>query len=174
MNGSLTPPLEIRSEVPSDDLAIDAVTRDAFAGLSYSSRTEHFIVRALRRSEALSVSLVAVSEGTVVGHVAASPVQISGLLLGWFGLGPVSVAPARQRQGVGSALVRAALSRLHTDGAAGCVLLGNPAYYTRFGFARCSKLYLPGVPPEDFMSVAWVSPTPSGEVSFHEAFDAVA
>jgi predicted N-acetyltransferase YhbS len=174
MSDGRAPALEIRDEAPADGEAIDAVTRDAFAGLSFSSGTEHFIVRALRRADALTVSLVAVAAGAVVGHVAASPVRVSGRSLGWFGLGPVSVAPARQRQGIGSALVHAALLKLRADGAAGCVVLGNPAFYGRFGFARSTGLHLPGVPPEDFMSVAWVPPSPSGEVAFHPGFDAVA
>jgi predicted N-acetyltransferase YhbS len=167
------PTLEIRSETPADADAIDTVTRAAFDGRPYSRQTEHFIVRALRRADALSVSLVAIEAGEVVGHVAASAVRVAGQDRGWFGLGPVSVAPARQRQGIGSALVRAALVRLQASGAAGCMLLGNPAYYGRFGFAPSGALRLPGVPPEDFMSLAWHLPPPSGEVAFHPAFDAV-
>lgn len=168
------PPFSIRSERTSDVDAIDAVTREAFAHQPYSNQTEHFIVRALRSAHALTVSLVAEAAGFVIGHVAASPVQVAGTFQGWFGLGPVSVASALQRQGVGSALVRAALSELQANGAAGCVLLGNPAFYRRFGFVQNSSLVLPGVPPEHFMCLAWLTPAPSGEVSYHAAFNAVA
>jgi len=164
----------IRSESPSDVDAIDAVTRDAFAGRSYSSQTEHIIVRGLRDAGVLTVSLVAVANGVVVGHVALSPVQVSGAASGWFGLGPVSVTPALQRQGIGQALVRAALAALRTAGAAGCVVLGSPAYYQRFGFAHRPELSLPGVPPAHFMGQAWVLPVPVGDVAFHAAFDAAA
>jgi putative acetyltransferase len=165
---------EIRNEVPSDVEAIDAVTRDAFVGHPYSNQTEHFIVRALRRADALSISLVAVVNGSVVGHVAISPVLVAGESVGWFGLGPLSVAPACQRQGIGSALVCAALARLQASGAAGCVLLGDPGYYARFGFVQSSALSLPGVPPEHFMCLPWRLPVPAGEVAYHDAFNAVA
>jgi putative acetyltransferase len=168
------PPFSIRSERTSDVDAIDAVTREAFAHQPFSNQTEHFIVKALRSADALTVSLVAEAAGSVIGHVAVSPVQVASKFRGWFGLGPVSVAAALQRKGVGSSLVRAALSELQANGAAGCVLLGNPAFYRRFGFLQNPRLVLPGVPPEHFMCLAWLSPAPFGEVSYHGAFNAVA
>jgi putative acetyltransferase len=167
-------PLVVRSERAVDVAAIDAVTREAFANHPFSNQTEHLIVRSLRSAAALTVSLVAEAEGVVIGHAAASPVQVSGERLGWFGLGPVSVAPAFQRQGVGSKLVQATLAELHAKGAAGCVLLGDPAFYRRFGFIQHPSLHLPGAPAEHFMALAWRSPVPSGDVSYHAAFNAVA
>jgi len=164
----------IRGELESDVDAIDAVTRQAFANHPFSRQAEHLIVLSLRNANALTVSLVAEVEGKVIAHVAASPVQIEGKSLGWFGLGPVSVASAHQRQGVGSALVRAALAELRAKGAAGCVLLGNPAFYRRFGFIQNPRLCFPGAPPEHFMALAWLTPVPVGEVAYHGAFDAVA
>lgn len=164
----------IRSEHVSDVDAIDAVTRQAFASHPFSNHTEHLVVRALRAADALSVSLVADTFGSVIGHIAASPVHIAGQFSGWFGLGPVSVAGAHQRQGVGSALVRAALADLQVKGAAGCVLLGNPAFYRRFGFNQDPGLTLADARAEHFMCLAWRLPVPSGEVSYHVAFSAVA
>lgn len=169
----MTLALTIRSEVPLDAGAIDTITRAAFEGHPLSRQTEHFIVRALRGADALSASLVAVLDGAVIGHVAVSPVRVGGQMLGWFGLGPVSVVPAYQRKGVGSALVRAVLERLTTTGAGGCVLLGDPAYYGRFGFAKATGLHLAGVPEDHFLSLAWAEPVPAGEVTYHPAFNAV-
>jgi putative acetyltransferase len=68
-----------------------------------------------------------------VSMVVLSPVLIDGGDERWFGLVPLSVAPMRQRQGIGSALARDALSRLRASGAARCVVLDDPAYYERFG-----------------------------------------
>ncbi|HTU68375.1 MAG TPA: hypothetical protein VMF52_20700 [Steroidobacteraceae bacterium] len=67
--------------------------------------------------------------------------------------------------------MRAALGRLRDIGAAGCVVLGNPAYYGRFGFARHDSLVLPDVPPEYFQAVAFGVSLPSGSVAYHAAFD---
>ncbi len=169
-----TPWFSVRREQVSDIEAIDVVTRKAFASHPHSNQTEHFIVKALLGAGALSVSLVAQADGFVIGHAAASAVQVAGRALGWFGLGPVSVAPAHQHRGVGSTLVRAVLTELQASGAAGCVLLGEAAFYRRFGFIQNPDLLLPGVPPEHFMSLAWRPPVPSGEVSYHRAFGAVA
>src|SRR5690606_17497287 len=110
--------------------------------------TEQFILSALRESGQLSVSLVADESGTVVGHVAVSPVVVSDGATGWYGLGPLSVAPERQGQGVGGQLVEHALAELRRLGASGCVVLGDPKYYSRFGFIAEPSLALPGVPPE--------------------------
>ncbi|MEC4630073.1 N-acetyltransferase, partial [Bacillus safensis] len=86
----------------------------------------------------------------LLGHVAVSPVTVSDGSTGWYGLGPISVLPARQGQGIGAALMRAAIDALRQQGARGCVLLGEPAYYGRFGFRAEPGLVLPGVPAEYF------------------------
>ncbi len=122
----------------------------------------------------LSVSLVAECDGEVVGHVAASPVTLSEGTTEWFGLGPVSVLPAWQGRGIGSALMEACLSRLRERGARGCLLVGEPGYYQRFGFRHLPELILPGVPPEYFMALNWSDDRPQGEVDFHPAFEATA
>lgn len=163
--------VRIRPERPEDAAAIALVIERAFASAPFSSHTEQFIVRALREAQALAVSLVAQQGTAVVGHVACSPVSISSGASGWYGLGPVSVAPERQVQGIGSALVRAALAQLRTLGAAGCVVLGEPAYYGRFGFHAAAGLAYPGPPAEYFMACPFAGASPSGEVSYHPAFD---
>ena len=163
--------IEIRNETPADVRAIQAVTAAAFLNAPHTSHTEHSIVNALRKAGQLVISLVADAEGTVVGHVAVSPVSISDGAAGWYGLGPISVAPEYQRRGIGSRLMREALRVLREQGAAGCVLLGEPAYYSRFGFQVDLNLSLPGVPPEYFQFVSFGVSRPRGIVSYHSAFD---
>jgi putative acetyltransferase len=162
----------IRTETHADQAAIHALTKAAFLHAPHTNHTEPFIVDALRAAGALTVSLVAEDNGEIVGHVAISPVVLSDGSSGWFGLGPISVAPARQRQGIGAALMRYALDALRAQGAAGCVLLGDPAYYTRFGFAAHPALVLPGVPPEYFQAIALRGEVPAASVQYHAAFGA--
>jgi putative acetyltransferase len=83
--------VQIRPEAATDAAAIDEAAIAAFLDAPHAAHTEQFIVRALRQAGALRVSLVAELDGTVVGHVAASPVQLSNGAGGWFGLGPHSV-----------------------------------------------------------------------------------
>lgn len=161
----------VRPESESDAASIEAVTVAAFRTATHTSQTEHFIVRALRKSGCLAVSLVADEGGTVIGHVAASPVTISDGAQGWYGLGPVSVAPERQGQGIGTLLVQHALARLNAMGAAGCVVLGEPGYYARFGFAAEPQLVLPGVPAEYFQAIRFTGRLPRGDVKYHASFD---
>lgn len=162
----------IRDETAGDDEAITELTVAAFRTLEISQHTEQFIVRALRAAGALAVSLVAEEDGRVVGHVAFSPVRLSDGTPDWYGLGPVSVLPARQRQGIGTALVRAGLARLRSMGARGCCLVGHPDYYVKFGFRTLDQLSHPGVPPEYFLALSFDGQWPQGTVAFHEAFGA--
>jgi len=164
----------IRPETPADVDAITAVTAAAFRDHPFSRQTEPFIVLALRRVGVLAVSLVAEDDGRVVGHVAFSPVVMSDGTAGWYGLGPVSVLPEHQRCGIGGALVTEGLAAVKTLGGRGCVLVGDPAWYRRFGFANPAGLVHPGVPPEVFLALAFGDPVPRGAVTFHAAFAAEA
>lgn len=160
----------IRPELPQDAAAIRALTTAAFATAPHASGTEAQIIDDLRKAGDLHLSLVAEQDGRLVGHVAFSPAQIAGAR-GWVGLGPVSVLPDHQRAGVGSALIRAGLAQLKAGGVAGCVVLGDPGYYCRFGFARGGLRY-PGPPPEYFQQLAFLPDPPSGIVSYAPAFGA--
>jgi putative acetyltransferase len=162
--------MNIRSETSGDIEAIGEVTVAAFQALEISQHTEQFIVEALRAAGALTVSLVADVDGRVVGHAAFSPVAISDGTPGWYGLGPVSVLPQYQRQGIGKALIREGLSRLKGMGARGCCLVGHPAYYRKLGFENPPGLVIEGVPPEVFLALSFDGKTPRGTVTFHEAF----
>src|SRR5215469_1546193 len=162
--------IRIRGETSDDARTIEAVTAAAYSNATHTSHTEQYIVNALRRAGRLAVSLVAEADGIVIAHVATSPVSISDGASSWFGLGPVSVLPQHQRRGIGSLLVREALRILRDRGASGCVVLGEPEYYRRFGFRADPNLVLPGVPPEYFQAVSFDPSKPRGIVTYHEAF----
>jgi putative acetyltransferase len=162
----------IRPECPADEITIGEVTRLAFLSHPHSSHTEQFIVQALRNANVLSVSLVAESAGRIVGHIAFSPVTVADGSRNWYGLGPVSVLPEFQGQGIGRALIEHGLERLRALGAQGCVLLGEPPFYGRFGFINVPGLVLAGVPQEFFLSLSFGPVSAHGEVTYHAAFSA--
>ncbi len=162
----------IRNETKSDVEAIADVTKAAFENHPISNQTEHFIVNALRRSKALTISLVAEVDGEVVGHIAFSPITISDGSQDWYGLGPISVLPEYQRRGIGAALMYEGLSRLKAKGAKGCVLVGDPNYYERFGFRSLPELTHEGVPQENVLTLQFGESRARGVVVFHESFSA--
>jgi putative acetyltransferase len=163
--------VRIRGETSTDLPQIEAVTVSAFLKAPHTSHTEQHIVNALRMAGKLAISLVAEANSSVIGHVAISPVSISDGTTDWFGLGPISVLPQHQRRGVGSQLMHEALRALRERGASGCVVLGEPEYYGRFGFHADPNLVLPGVPPEYFQAISFDASRPRGTVSYHEAFN---
>jgi putative acetyltransferase len=168
----MNPKIIIRRETDADIGAISDVTVSAFKTLEISNHTEQFIIAALRATKALTVSLVADMDGRVVGHIAFSPVTISDGTRNWYGLGPVSVLPEYQRQGIGKALIKEGLSRLKGVSARGCCLVGHPDYYKKFGFKNMPGLVHEGVPPEVFLALSFDGHTPQGTVTFHQGFKA--
>jgi putative acetyltransferase len=168
----VTSQIAIRRETAADAEAITAVTIAAFAPLGIGGRTEQYIIMALRAADALTLSLVAEHAGEVIGHIAFSPVTITDGTTGWYGLGPVSVLPDYQRQGVGKTLIREGLAQLQAMGAKGCCLVGHPEYYPKFGFRNPTGLLEEGVPPEVFFALSFDGRMPQGTVTFHDAFKA--
>ena len=162
--------MDIRDERHADIPIIGALITDAFASVAHSNGAEAQIVDHLRDADALTLSLVAVEDEVVLGHVAFSPVTVDGRDIGWFGLAPVAVRPDRQGCGLGDALVRAGLARLIAQGAKGCVVLGNPQYYGRFGFAVALRLTYVGAPTRYFQALGFGAAPPVGEVAYHAAF----
>ena len=163
--------IAIREERPGDADGLDGLIGRAFADHPHSDGSEGRIVRALRESGALTLSLVALdATGSVVGHVAFSPVVPSDGSLQWYGLAPVSVEPLHQRRRIGRALVREGLVRLRALGASGCVVLGDPAYYARLGFSLRPELVYPPAPPDHFQALAFAGSFPRAEVAYHAAF----
>lgn len=162
----------IRDEHPEDAYAIWQLTKTAFQSNVHSVGGEAEIIEALRRGGALTISLVAVLEDEIVGQITFSPVTIDGRAQGWYGLGPVSVKPQVQGKGIGSALIREGLMRLEHAHGKGCVLLGDPVYYERFGFKNDPSLRYPSAPTEYFLALRLKGASLSGEVAYHQAFGA--
>jgi putative acetyltransferase len=162
----------IRKETQSDVEAIFNITKLAFENHPYSHNTEQFIIDALRAANALTISLVAEMDGKIVGHIAFSPVTFSDGSKNWYGLGPISVLPDYQKQGIGKSLVNKGIVLLKDMGAEGCVLVGDPKYYERFGFRSPARLKHEGVPQENFLASPFCHRTPEGTVQFHCAFSA--
>lgn len=160
----------VRPEAPGDHAAIRDVNVAAFLHHPFSQQTEHLIVEALREAGSLEVSLVAVVDETVAGHIAFSGASIGETPPSWYLLGPVAVLPDHQGQGIGRALIESGLAVLRSRGAAGCVLVGDPAFYRRFGFRRHDGVTWARVPDENVLCLVMSGEPPSGEVLYHPAF----
>jgi predicted N-acetyltransferase YhbS len=161
--------ITLSDELPEDAAAIELLLQQAFQEAPHSNQSEHLIVRQLRASGDLSFALVARLADAVVGYAAVSPVTVADAA-GWYGVGPVAVSPAHQNRGIGSRLMHNTLMRLRDMGAGGCVVVGEPEFYRRFGFRELPGLHFPGVAPEYFLAVSFAGATPRGEVSYSEAF----
>lgn len=160
----------IRPETPDDAGAIRSVTRLAFAGMEHADGDEHLLVGRLREAGDLALSLVVEQGGQIVGHIAFSPVTISDGSADWYGLGPVSVLPECQGAGIGSKLVHRGINNIRAAGAKGIVVLGDPEFYTRFGFEHDPDLAYPGLPPEYFQRLVLSGQAPRGTVRYAPAF----
>lgn len=163
----------IRIEAATDAAAVRAVLTEAF-GIDDEAR----LVEVLRSAGALAASLVAETDNQVVGHVALSPVTVEGGTGPWLGLGPVGVAPAAQRRGLGRALVRGAVGAAEALGAAAVFVLGRSSYYASLGFEdaagggwRCTYPASPGA--FRVRHLAGGPLPPPGIVRYHRAFDAL-
>jgi putative acetyltransferase len=160
----------IRPEAPDDRAAIWDITRRAFAPMPYAGGDEQDLIDRLRDAGALEISLVAESGGRVVGHAAFSPATAEDGSPGWFALGPISVEPDLQRTGIGRALIAEGERQLRARDAAGCVLVGNPAYYSRFGFRPFPDLAPPGEPAAYFQILPLRVSNPDTVICFHKLF----
>lgn len=163
----------IRAEHPSDDAAINDLTIRAFTGMPYSEGTEAPIIRLLRRSGELALSLVAEENGVIIGHIAFSPIRI-GAHRSWFGLGPIAVEPMWQRAGIGRALIEHGLDILKDRGAAGVALIGNPDVYRSSGFTSGGRLTYKGLDTRYIQRILFYGPDPEGELHYADAFDQAA
>lgn len=125
--------LTVRDERPADRLAVRAVNEAAFG-----SPAEADLIERLRADDDARFGLVAEVEGQIAGHILFSRLPIAldnGDSLLAVALAPLAVMPSRQRQGIGVALVRQGLDKCQEQGIPAVVVLGDPAYYGRFGFS---------------------------------------
>ena len=164
--------VKIRPEQPGDVAAIDVVNRAAF-----NQPNEATLVVLLREQASPLVSLVAETDGELVGHVLFSPVTLTGHADATImGLAPMAVVPAMQRRGIGSLLIRAGLDACARLGCVAVVVLGHAQYYPRFGFRPASAFGLRSeydVPDEVFMALELVPGRltgTSGTIRYHAAF----
>jgi putative acetyltransferase len=143
--------LIIRPETTEDEAAIRHVNEEAFG-----QKEEAEIIEKLRSRGVLTISLVAVQDNDIVGHIAFSPVKVESEHSSFeaISLAPMAILPAYQRQGIGSQLVRAGLEECRRIGHELVVVLGHPNYYPRFGFVPASTYGIKSeydVPDEAFM-----------------------
>lgn len=167
--------ISIREEQPGDAEAISDLTMIAFGG-----SCEAQIIDALRADCPGLISLVAVEEGHIIGHIQFSPVSVKGTngMISGMGCGPMAVLPEYQRRGIGTNLVRHGIARLREDGCPFVVVLGHPDYYPRFGFVPASLYGLKSrwedVPDEAFMVIIIDENGLNGahgEVRYRDEFD---
>lgn len=126
----------IRTETPQDWHAVAEINE-----LAFGKKAEAQLVAALRENGKATVSLVAVIEGKVVGHILFSPVTIEGGKTA-VALGPLAVHPNWQNQGIGGQLTKAGLAACQELGHVRLIVLGHPNYYPRFGFVPASRFGL--------------------------------
>lgn len=174
--------VRIRSEEPADVGAIGEVVGAAFASAAHSAPPVHeggppgevTLLDWLREDDGWlpRLSLVAVADGRVVGHVVCTRGSVDGVPA--LGLGPLSVLPDRQREGIGAALMREVLARSEEYGEPLVALLGDPAYYSRFGFVPSTQCGIE--PPEaeygDYFQVRTLGsgPHPRGRFTYAAPF----
>lgn len=164
--------MQIEAEQPADLDAIARLTEAAFRNLPHSDQREAQIISALREANALLLSLVMRDADTVIGHIAFSPVTLTDSDGAWHGLGPVSVDPLFQGKGIGSGLITEGLKRLKAMGSAGCTVVGDLAFYQRFGFQHIKGLGYTGIPDQYVMAQAFGDERPIGLITYHQAFGA--
>ena len=143
--------IEIRESLPADHRAIEALYPQAFPDEDLLP-----LVAALLESAGDCLSLVATIDAGLAGHVVFTRCAVAGSVVEASLLGPLAVAPGSQRRGVGSALIKDGFRRLTATGAGVVLVLGDPAYYGRFGFAAEQRVKPPYPLPDEWLG-AWQS-----------------
>jgi putative acetyltransferase len=148
--------------------------------LAFPTEDEADLVDVLRENAEPLISLVAVEDEIIVGHILLTPVELTGKpSLKIMGLAPMAVAPDEQRRGIGSQLVREGLERCRNIDAGAVVVLGHPTYYPRFGFLPATQNNIGceyDVPDDVFMIIELIVDYlagAEGTIRYHEAFAAV-
>ena len=166
---------KVRFEKPEDIPFIRSVNEQAFDRLA-----EARLVDKLRLACADNLSLVADDNGSIVGHIMFTPVQVTDGIqkMQGMGLAPMAVLPSRQRQGIGALLVEYGLQILREKGVPFVIVLGHPEYYPRFGFQAASgcniRTQWDGVPDDAFMILVMdheAMQNVSGVAAFRDEFN---
>ena len=167
--------MQIRREEKRDYDAVYALVKEAFSTAMHSDGNEHDLVAALRHSDAFipALSLVAEIGNIIVGHILFTEVMVGSSTE--LALAPLSVAPAYQRQGIGSALIRTGHDIARRLGYAYSIVLGSEAYYPHFGYRPAEQFGIQtpaGIPPANFMALPLQeNPVPiSGSVVYAKEF----
>ena len=164
----------IRPETENDFETIAKITAEAFAPKPFSQGTEPAVIDAVRASADLTLSLVAEEDRVLLGQITFTPVTIDGVHEEWFGLGAVAVRPDRQSEGIGGTLLREGLERLKLMNAAGCVLVGDPAYYGRFGFKNDCGLLNGELDARVIQKLVLTGPDKTGTLAYCASFERAA
>lgn len=162
----------IRPEHADDYAAIYDGTKRAFAPTLFAGGDEQEWIGRFRGAGVLALSLLAEMDGRVVGQITLTPAFAADGSPGWFALGPIAVAPEFPSKKIGSEMMGAVIVWLREQDAAGCVLVGNPAYYSRFGFKRYPALAPEREPAEYYQILPLRVKEPSVVVGFHPLFHA--
>lgn len=158
--------MRIRLETDADIEAIYDLSQRAFAPMPFSDGKEGDCINKLRSDGDLTISLVAEKADIIIGHIAFSPITIGGVSDNWYGLGPVSAEPDRQKSGIGSALINQGLEMIKNLGAKGCALIGDPNYYCRFGFIGDGCLTYHDLPKEIVQWLSFTDAKPQGVLRY--------
>lgn len=172
--------LVIREEREEDYEAVEHVVKQAFLHTPMRSGTEHRIVERMRKEPTYNpkYSLVATEVKNVVGHVILSQAYVVNeeKKIPLVSLGPVSVVPEKQRQGIGTKLIEQVLEVAKNDEKKAVIVLGHPTYYPKFGFKPASLwgIKLPFDAPDDAFLALELIPEglkhTSGIVEYSPAF----
>jgi putative acetyltransferase len=162
--------LLIRQERQADFADIRDITQRAFAPMPFYSGDDQDLPERFRKAGELQLSLVAVLDEKVVGHLALTKATHESQDLGWFALGPIAVEPAWQRKGIGTALIAHARDWLLSVNAKGCILVGDPGYYARHSFKVTPDHCPVREPPEYFMALELSGSIPEGRFAFSRLF----
>jgi putative acetyltransferase len=163
--------ITIRPERASDEAAIRDMVVRAFAGHAYSDGGEQDVIERLRADGDLVLSLVAESEGEIIGQATYSPAILANGDEGWVVLGPVAVDPAHKGRGLGRQLIEEGEAIMRTRGMKGITVLGDPELYVHFGFRADTPMWLAGELGWAFQVKSLGPPIPATEQRYVPAFD---
>lgn len=158
--------MEIRQEKSSDIDEVRRLVEFAFKPVEFSDDTEALALDMMREDGDLLLSLVAVENDEILGHIAFSCVKTGDEEGKWCALGPIAVLPKHQKRGVGKRLIEKSLFYLKEQNVKGCVLIGDPNYYNRFGFVSDDSITYRDVPSRYVQWLSFSGSQPVGELLF--------